>query len=73
MVDYIKDIITRFVGRAAGSKEEKAAQEYTASILEAYCDKVSVEPFKSPLSAHFESLKIFSILFWASLYIFSTH
>lgn len=73
MISYIADIVARFGGRLAGSKQEKAAQEYTAGILEAYCDKVTVESFKSPLTSHFGSLKIFSVIYWLSLYIFSTH
>jgi hypothetical protein len=73
MIAFISEIISRFGGRVAGSKQEKAAQEYTAGILEAYCDKVNLEAFQSHLTAHFESLKIFSVIYWLSLYIFSTH
>jgi len=73
MVTYIDEVIKRFGGRLGGSSAEKGAQEYTAGILEAYCDKVKVESFKSPLTAHFESLKLFSILYWVSLWIVSTN
>jgi hypothetical protein len=73
MLDYIKDIIHRFGGRESGSKAEAEAQAFTAGILEAYCEKVQVQKFSAALEAHFGALKIFSVLFWLSLYIFSTH
>jgi hypothetical protein len=73
MLDYIKDVIHRFGGREAGSAAESGAQLYTAGILEAYCQHVEVQKFKAALQAHFGALKIFSVLYWAALYIFSTH
>lgn len=70
MVDYISEVINRFGGRAAGSSQEKAAQEYTASILEAYCNNVRIDSFKTHLTSHFESLKLFSVVFWLCLILF---
>lgn len=70
MIDYIQDIITRFGGRYFGSQQEKEAQYYTASILEKYCDKVEVEEFLSPLESHFQSLKIFCIVYVLVLLLF---
>jgi hypothetical protein len=63
MLLYIQDIITRFGGRYFGSEQEKNAQYYTADILRKYCDKVEVEEFQSALEAHFQSLKIFCIVY----------
>lgn len=70
MLDFIQDIITRFGGRYFGSQQEKEAQEYTASILRKYCNKVEVEEFQSPLEAHFQSLKIFCIVYVVVLILF---
>lgn len=67
MLDYIQDIIQRFGGRLAGTEQEKKAQEYTAGLLKKYCNHVEVEEFLSPLDAHFESLKLFSIAYVAVL------
>ena len=63
MLAYIEDIITRFGGRYFGSGQEKAAQLYTAEILRKYCDKVDVEEFQSALEAHFQSLKVFCVVY----------
>lgn len=63
MLNYIQDIIDRFGGRYFGSEQEKNAQYYTADILKKYCDKVEIEEFESPLEAHFQSLKIFCIVY----------
>jgi hypothetical protein len=67
MLNFIQDIITRFGGRYAGSEQEKNAQQYTAGILKPYCDTVKVEEFQSPLGAHFQSLKLFCIVYVAVL------
>ena len=63
MLGYINDIITRFGGRYFGSEQEKQAQLYTADILRKYCDKVEVEEFQSALEGHFQSLKIFCLVY----------
>ena len=70
MIPYIQDIITRFGGRYFGSQQEKDAQYYTADILKKYCDKVEVEEFLSPLESHFQSLKIFCIVYVVVLILF---
>ena len=70
MIPYIQDIITRFGGRYFGSQQEKDAQYYTADILKKYCDKVEVEEFLSPLESHFQSLKIFCIVYILVLVLF---
>jgi hypothetical protein len=70
MLQYIHDIITRFGGRYFGSQQEKDAQYYTADILKKYCDKVEVEEFLSPLESHFQSLKIFCIVYILVLVLF---
>ena len=63
MIEFIQEIITRFGGRYFGSQQEKEAQEYVASVLKNYCDTVEIEEFKSALEAHFQSLKIFCIVY----------
>ncbi|MFN8238921.1 MAG: M20/M25/M40 family metallo-hydrolase [Chitinophagales bacterium] len=63
MINFIEDIISRFGGRYFGSEQEKNAQYYTADMLKQYCDKVEVEEFLSPLESHFQSLKIFCIVY----------
>lgn len=73
MQQFISDIISKFGGRPGGSEQEHQSQEYTAEVLREYCDAVKLEEFKSPLSSHFESLKIFSIIFWFTLWLISTH
>jgi hypothetical protein len=70
MLDYIRDIITRFGGRYFGSEEEYAAQQYTAGILRQYCGTVKVEEFMSPLEAHFQSLKGFCAAYVVTLLLF---
>lgn len=70
MLTYIQDIITRFGGRYAGSEQEREAQYYTADILKQYCDNVTVEEFKSPLGAHFQSLKGFCLVYVLVLILF---
>lgn len=73
MIQFISDVIEKYGGRIGGSPEEKGAQEYTAEVLKGYCNEVKIEEFKSPLSAHFESLKIFSIIYWFCLWLLSTN
>lgn len=70
MIEFIKDIIARFGGRYFGSEQEKDAQLYTAEILKKYCDTVDVEPFEAPLESHFQSLKIFCIVYIVTLVFF---
>jgi hypothetical protein len=70
MVDYIRNVITQFGGRYFGSEQEKKAQHYTAEILKNYCDNVEVQEFMSPLEAHFQSLKIFCIVYVIALALF---
>lgn len=70
MIDFIQDIISRFGGRYFGSEQEKNAQYYTADILKKYCTKVDVEEFQSPLESHFQSLKIFCIVYVIVLIFF---
>lgn len=70
MIKFIEDIISRFGGRYFGSKQEKDAQYYTADLLKPYCDKVEVEEFLSPLEAHFQSLKIFCVVYIIVLIFF---
>lgn len=70
MIPFIQDIISRFGGRYFGSQQEKEAQYYTADILRKYCTKVDVEEFHSPLESHFQSLKIFCIIYIVVLVFF---
>lgn len=70
MIEFIKDVISKFGGRYFGSKQEKQAQYYTADVLKKYCDKVDVEEFQSPLESHFQSLKIFCIVYVVVLILF---
>ena len=62
MEALIKDIIGTFGGRYYGSPQEKSAQEYMKLQFEKFCDKVEMTEFKSALSGHFESLKIFVLI-----------
>jgi hypothetical protein len=71
MVTFIEDIITRFGGRYFGSEQERKAQEYTASVFSKYCDTTKTEPFESALESHFQSLKIFCILYAVSLGLYT--
>lgn len=70
MVQFIKDIISQFGGRYFGSEEEKNAQIYTKSILEKYCDKTEIVAFDSALEAHFQSFKLFCVVYLLTLAIF---
>ncbi len=63
MLTYINDVLTQFGGRYFGSEQEKKAQLYTAEVLKKYCDKVVVEEFKTALEAHFQSLKVFCLVY----------
>jgi len=63
----VSDIIEKFGPRKAGSEAETKAQHYLAGLLSEFCDRVNVEPFKEPLGAKFQSLRIFCVLFWVSL------
>ncbi len=71
MVTFIQDIISQFGGRYFGSLEEKKAQEYTAEVFAKYCDKTRIEPFESALESHFQSLKIFCVLYAISLILYT--
>lgn len=70
MLQFIKDVISQFGGRYFGSEQEKKAQIYTKSILEKYCDKVEIVPFDSALEAHFQSLKLFCLVYIITLVTF---
>jgi hypothetical protein len=70
MLQFIQDVITQFGGRYFGSQQEKDAQTYTASVLNKYCDKVEIEEFYSPLESHFQSLKIFCVVYVVALILF---
>ncbi|MBK9353897.1 MAG: M28 family peptidase [Bacteroidetes bacterium] len=70
MVQFIKNVILQFGGRYFGSEQEKKAQIYTKGVLEQYCDKTEIIPFESALEAHFQSLKIFCIVYVLSLIAF---
>lgn len=70
MKQLIEDIINRFGGRLPGSKQERDAQLYLKSLLEKFCDSVRVQEFKTPVNSMFGSLKIFCVLFYASIVLF---
>lgn len=70
MKPLIEDLINRFGGRLPGSKQERDAQLYLKSLLEKFCDTVCVQEFKTPVNSMFGSLKIFCVLFYASLVLF---
>jgi len=70
MLELVKEIISRFGGRPAGSKQEIAAQHFIKSKLEEYCTDVKTQPFKAALTGHFHSLKIFCVVFYASLLLY---
>lgn len=70
MLPFIQDIIHQFGGRYFGSEQEKNAQLYTKQILEQYCDKTELVAFDSALEAHFQSLKLFCVVFVITLILF---
>ncbi|MBI5845329.1 MAG: M20/M25/M40 family metallo-hydrolase [Deltaproteobacteria bacterium] len=67
MHKLICDIIEKFGGRMAGSREEDQAQDYIIERMGAFCDKTLKHRFLSPLTAMHGSLKIFSAVFFACL------
>jgi hypothetical protein len=64
---FVRDIIQRFGGRYFGSPEEKNAQEYVKEVLAGFCDKTELTEFKSALESHFQSLKIFTVVYFLIL------
>ncbi len=70
MLNFIKEVISKFGGRYFGSEQEKNAQLYTKSIFEKYCNKTELTPFNSALEAHFQSLKLFCVVYVFTLIIF---
>ncbi len=70
MIEFIKEVISKFGGRYYGSEQEKNAQIYTKNILEKYCSKTDIVPFNSALEAHFQSLKLFCAVYVFSLIVF---
>lgn len=69
-VEYIREVITRFGGRYFGSEQEKQAQLYTKEVLEQYCTTTAIVPFDSALEAHFQSLKLFCVVYAITLVVF---
>lgn len=69
---FVRDIIHRFGGRYFGSKEEKKAQEYVKEVLSGFCDSTTITEFKSALESHFQSLKLFTITYIATLVFIKT-
>jgi len=69
-VGFIKEVITRFGGRYFGSEQEKQAQLYTKEVLEQYCTTTAIVPFDSALEAHFQSLKLFCVVYVLTLIVF---
>lgn len=67
----VRDIVQRFGGRYFGSKEEKKAQEYVKEVLAGFCDSTSITEFKSALESHFQSLKLFTVTYLATLIFIS--
>lgn len=63
----VRDIIQCFGGRYFGSPEEKKAQEYVKEVLSGFCDKTELTEFKSALESHFQSLKIFTVVYFLIL------
>lgn len=69
MDQLIKDIINQFGGRYFGSPEEKKAQKYVKEQLDKFCDKTQIIEFKSALEAHFQSFKLFIIVYVLLLFL----
>lgn len=69
---FVRDIIQRFGGRYFGSPEEKKAQEYVKEVLSEFCDNTTITEFKSALESHFQSLKLFTITYLATLVLIKT-
>ncbi len=70
MIQFITEIVTQFGGRYFGSEAEKNAQLYTKEVLEQYCDTVELMPFDSALEAHFQSLKLFCVVYMLALAVY---
>lgn len=73
MKALIEDIINRFGPRLPASKQERDAQLYLKSILEAFCNSVRVHEFKVPVNSMFGSLKLFCSVFYISLVLYWYH
>jgi aminopeptidase YwaD len=73
MENFIREIIGKFGGRYFGSEEEKKAQEHVNEILKNHCDKTEITEFKSALEAHFQSFKIFIVVYVAILFLIKIH
>jgi aminopeptidase YwaD len=73
MEHYIKEIIGRFGGRYFGSPEEKKAQEYVKEQMQKFCNKVEMIEFKSALEAHFQSFKLFTVIYVVALWLIKAY
>jgi hypothetical protein len=70
MVVFVTEIVAKFGGRYFGSEEEHQAQLHTKQEFEKHCHTTQLMPFDSALEAHFQSLKIFSVLYGVSLLLY---
>lgn len=70
MVVFITEIVAKFGGRYFGSEEEHQAQLHTKQEFEKHCHTTQLMPFDSALEAHFQALKIFSVLYGVSLLLY---
>lgn len=74
MYELIQQIIAKFGGRLSGSQAERDAQAWFQEKLSIFCgDRVSAQPFKAPMEAKFESLKLFFFLFFVSLALYKVN
>ncbi len=71
MFNIIKKIINEAGPREAGSEAEVKGQEIVQSELNKFCNNTETHIFKTPLSSHFGSLKIFCLFFYISLFLYS--
>ncbi len=72
-IDFINYIIEKFGPRRAGSDSENNAQNYIYEELSKFCDKCEKQEFSSALTAKFQSLRLFCLIYLASyaLYFYS--
>ena len=62
MIALIEDIIKKFGGRAAGSREEYKAQKFYLDYLSSMADATQLIEFKAALKGKFGSIPIFSTI-----------
>lgn len=69
-IEFIGRIIEKFGPRRAGSDSENKAQNYLFEELNQFCDKCENQVFYSALTAKFQSLRLFCLVYLTSYALF---